>query len=124
MDKSNVVARINEILKERGMNLNQLKDGSGISTTIYQWQRSASREATRVPSLTSIEKICNYLGISLSYFFATNEQERKTAKVNTLCEIIRSFTESEMDAMIIMATTIAKAKSGDTGDAKEDNRNE
>ena len=124
MDKSNVVARINEILKERGMNLNQLKDGSGISTTIYQWQRSASREATRVPSLTSIEKICNYLGISLSYFFATNEQERKTAKVNTLCEIIRSFTESEMDAMIIIATTIAKAKSGDTGDAKEDNRNE
>lgn len=124
MDKSNVVARINEILKERGMNLNQLKDGSGISTTIYQWQRSASREATRVPSLTSIEKICNYLGISLSYFFATNEQERKTAKVNTLCEIIRSFTESEMDAMIIMATTIAKAKSGDTSDAKEDNRNE
>lgn len=124
MDKSNVVARINEILKGRGMNLNQLKDGSGISTTIYQWQRSASREATRVPSLTSIEKICNYLGISLSYFFATNEQERKTAKVNTLCEIIRSFTESEMDAMIIMATTIAKAKSGDTSDAKEDNRNE
>ena len=124
MDKSSVVMRINEILKERGMNLNQLKDGSGISTTIYQWQRSASREATRVPSLTSIEKICNYLGITLSYFFATDEQERKTAKVNTLCEMIRDFTESEIDAMIVMATTIAKAKGGDTKSPKEDNHNE
>lgn len=78
MDKSSVVTRINEILKERGMNLNQLKDGSGISTTIYQWQRSASREATRVPSLTSIEKICNYLGITLSYFLPqTNKKEKQ-----------------------------------------------
>ena len=120
MDKSSVIVRINEILKERGMTLNQLKDGSGISTTIYQWQRNASREATRVPSLTSIEKICNFLGISLSYFFASDEQERKSAKTTTLCEIIENFNDSEIDALIVVATAIAKAKGEGKIDTKED----
>ena len=119
MDKSSVIVRINEILKERGMTLNQLKDGSGISTTIYQWQRNASREATRVPSLTSIEKICNFLGISLSYFFASDEQERKSAKTTTLCEIIENFSDSEIDALIVVATAIAKAKDEGKIDTKE-----
>lgn len=123
MDKSSAIARINEILKERGMTLNQLKDGSGISTTIYQWQRNASREATRVPSLTSIEKICNFLGISLSYFFASGEQERKSAKTTTLCEIIKNFNESEVDASIVVATAIAKAKDDGIIDTKEDKCN-
>ena len=110
MDKSGAIARINKILKERGMTLNQLMKSSGISTTIYQWQRNASREATRVPSLKSIEKICNFLGISLSYFFASDEQERKSAKTTTLCDIIKNFNESEVDALIAVAKAIAKAK--------------
>ena len=108
MDKSSAIARINEILKERGMTLNQLKDGSGISTTIYQWQRNASREATRVPSLTSIEKICNFLGISLSYFFASGEQERKSAKTTKKLikeekynSVFESFNEVRIDGRTI-----------------------
>lgn len=67
MDNKQVMARIEELLKEKHLTLNALKENTSISTTVYQWKKNAKRDATRTPSLRSIEKICAFFKISLSY---------------------------------------------------------
>ena len=74
MDNKQVMARIEELLKEKHLTLNALKENTSISTTVYQWKKNAKRDATRTPSLRSIEKICAFFKISLSYFFAESIQ--------------------------------------------------
>lgn len=78
MDRERVMARVEQLLKEKHMSMNALMKETEISTTMYQWKKNASRDATRSPSLKSIEKICQFFGISLSYFFAENESEENS----------------------------------------------
>ena len=74
MDKKVIVARIEELMLEKGISVYQLKENAEISTTIYQWKKNAKRDETRTPSLRSIEKICDYLGVSLAYFFSFSKE--------------------------------------------------
>lgn len=53
MDNKQVMARIEELLKEKHLTLNALKESTSISTTVYQWKKNAKRDATRTPSLKS-----------------------------------------------------------------------
>ncbi len=69
MDKKIILKRIDELMKEKGITNYQLKENADISSTIYQWRKNAKRDEARTPSLRSIEKICDYFGVSLSYFF-------------------------------------------------------
>ena len=57
MDRERVMARVEQLLKEKHMSMNALMKETEISTTMYQWKKNASRDATRSPSLKSIEKI-------------------------------------------------------------------
>ena len=41
MDKKLIVARIEELMKEKGITKYQLKENADISTTIYQWKKNA-----------------------------------------------------------------------------------
>ena len=77
MDRERVMARVEQLLKEKHMSMNALMKETEISTTMYQWKKNASRDATRSPSLKSIEKICQFFGISLSYFFCRKRERRK-----------------------------------------------
>lgn len=77
MDRERVMARVEQLLKEKHMSMNALMKETEISTTMYQWKKNASRDATRSPSLKSIEKICQFFGISLSYFLPKT-RARKT----------------------------------------------
>ena len=79
MDKERIVKRIDQLMLEKGITKYQLKENADISSTIYQWRKNATRDKDRIPSLRSIEKICNYLGVSLSYFFAFDQAELKEA---------------------------------------------
>lgn len=80
MDKKIILKRIDELMKEKGITNYQLKENADISSTIYQWRKNAKRDESRTPSLRSIEKICDYFGVSLSYFFSFNEGQQKDIK--------------------------------------------
>ncbi len=95
MDKKIIVARIEELMKERGKTNYELKENSDISTTIYQWKKNATRDKERVPSLRSIEKICDYLDVSLSYFFAFDKDTQLKVKNKELFESIENLNTEQ-----------------------------
>lgn len=106
MDKSIILARIDELMKEKGITNYQLKENAEVSSTIYQWRKNATRDKDRTPSLRSIEKICNFFDVSLAYFFAFDLEERRnianeelynsicglnSAQFNLISSIIKQF---------------------------------
>lgn len=98
--------RIEQLIKEKHMTLGALMDNADLSTTIYQWRKTEKRDAQRTPSLKSIEKICNYLNISLSYFFADPEtilsvrQKEIANKLTMLTEDETNLIENLLDIFI------------------------
>ena len=82
-----VVKRIDDIMKERGWSYYKLSIESGLSsstiTNIYR--------RNTVPSITTLEAICNAFGITLSQFFAEEDNfvqlspEQKEMFDNWLC---------------------------------------
>ena len=93
MDKKKVIARIEQLRIEKGISVYQLKENADISSTIYQWKKNATRDRNRTPSLRSIEKICDYLGVSLSYFFAFDEDTQTDVKNKELTEAIKKLNK-------------------------------
>ena len=100
-----VIQRIDDIMKERGWSYYKLSIESGLSsstiTNIYR--------RNTVPSITTLEAICNDFGITLSQFFAEEEDfvqlspEQKEMFDNWLClsenqkkvaEIIEEFKKA------------------------------
>ncbi len=53
MDKKVIVARIDELMREKHITGYQLRENAEISTTVYQWRKNAQRDKERVPSLRS-----------------------------------------------------------------------
>lgn len=96
MDKKIIVARIDELMKEKGITKYQLKENADISTTIYQWKKNAKRDKERTPSLRSIEKICDYLGVTLSYFFSFDQIEQKDILNKDLYSSICKLDEEQI----------------------------
>lgn len=96
MDKKIILARIEELMSEKGVTRYQLKENADISSTIYQWKKNATRDKDRVPSLKSIEKICDYFGVSLSYFFAFTEKEQRDVKVAELSVALRALSDEQL----------------------------
>ena len=82
-----VIQRIDDIMKERGWSYYKLSIESWLSsstiTNIYR--------RNTVPSITTLEAICNAFGITLSQFFAEEEDfvqlspEQKEMFDNWLC---------------------------------------
>ena len=99
MDRERVMARVEQLLKEKHMSMNALMKETEISTTMYQWKKNASRDATRSPSLKSIEKICQFFGISLSYFFAENESEENEVKTRELIAMLSRLNKAQLDVL-------------------------
>lgn len=102
MDKKIILARIDELMKEKGISNYQLKENADISSTIYQWRKNAKRDETRSPSLKSIEKICNYLGVTLSYFFAFNKEAQRDIKNRELTESIGKLTDDQLNILQLL----------------------
>mgnify|MGYP000102495549 FL=1 len=96
MDKERILKRIDQLMLEKGISKYQLKENADISSTIYQWRKNATRDKDRIPSLRSIEKICNYLGVSLSYFFAFDQAEQKEANQREVIELLQNLTNEQM----------------------------
>mgnify|MGYP001139783925 CR=1 FL=1 len=45
MDRERVMARVEQLLKEKHMSMNALMKETEISTTMYQWKKNASRDS-------------------------------------------------------------------------------
>ena len=99
MDKKIIVARIEELMQERGITKYQLKENADISTTIYQWKKNAKRDEDRIPSLRSLEKICDYLGVSLSYFFSFNKDDQLAIKKSELANSIDQLNTEQINLL-------------------------
>lgn len=96
MDKKIIVARIDELMREKGISQYELKENADISSTIYQWRKNTKRDATRTPSLRSIEKICEYFNVSLAYFFSFDLQEQRKYKNEELYENIVNLSNEQI----------------------------
>lgn len=99
MDKKIILNRIDELMKEKGITNYQLKEEAEISNTIYQWRKNATRDKTRVPSLRSIEKICDYFGVSLAYFFTFDKESQVEVKKRELISNINRLPEEQVDIL-------------------------
>lgn len=107
MDKKLIVERIEQLMVEKGITKYQLKENVDISTTIYQWKKNTTRDKDRMPSLRSIEKICNYLGVSLSYFFAFDDESQLKIKQE---EILKSMQGLSHEQVILLEQIIFNFK--------------
>lgn len=99
MDKKIILARIDELMLEKGLTKYNLRENAEVSSTIYQWRSNATRDKDRTPSLRSIEKICAYLGVSLSYFFAMDKETQKQIHNEDLYKKIQLLTDEKKDAI-------------------------
>ncbi len=110
MDKKIVLARIDELMREKGITGYQLRENADISSTIYQWKKNARRDKDRTPSLRSIEKICEYFGVSLAYFFSFDRAERLNSKVSELADVALSLNEEQLDLLLAVAKQFPSEK--------------
>ncbi|MFQ9422540.1 MAG: helix-turn-helix domain-containing protein [Christensenellaceae bacterium] len=99
MDKKIIIQRIDELMEEKRISKYALKENTEISSTIYQWRKNTARDATRTPSLRSIERVCEFLGVSLSYFFAFEKEEQKKAKLKEFIELAETLSAQEIEAI-------------------------
>ena len=66
----NVLDRITYYRSQRNWTEYQLAEHSGLTqSTISSWYRK-----NMLPNITSLEKICNALGITMSQFFSTDSE--------------------------------------------------
>lgn len=96
MDKKQVLERIEQLMIEKGITRYQLKENIEVSSIIYQWKKNPKRDESRIPSLRSIDKICSFFGVSLSYFFAFDKDEEKSVLQKELSAEISKLNEDQI----------------------------
>ena len=96
MNKKIILVRIDELLEEKHISKYELRENTEVSSTIYQWRKNATRDKDRTPSLKSIEKICEYLGVSLAYFFAFDSLEQRDIRQYEITELIKGLSQEQI----------------------------
>ena len=109
-DNVNVAARLKQLMDERGMNVYALAQASGVS-----WQTVKNIFIlTSNPSVGTLTKICNGLGVTMSQFFATEEEGivfTLTAKQQRVLNRWNSLSEEQQkvfEDMLDMVTDLNK----------------
>lgn len=94
----NTLARLQQLMDERGWTMYRLAKESGLteSTIANIYRRNA------VPSIPTLEMICNGFGISLSQFFAENEMVELTPELKDVFESWRYLTTKQKEATLMM----------------------
>lgn len=96
LDRKEILDRISQLMEEKNISSYKLKQETDVSVTINQWRKNPAREKYRVPSLRSIEKICEYFDISLSEFFAFEHAEQISTQIRELSEKIGKLKDSQI----------------------------
>ena len=101
----NVLRKINKIRLERGWSVYRLSVESGISQSTLT--NMFNRET--LPSITTLECLCNAFGITMSEFFAqtidnpTSEQEEKE-----LLRLFGKMTDAEKRSLLVLLKGLAE----------------
>lgn len=93
----NVLERITYYRKKKSWTEYQLAEKSGLTqSTISSWYRK-----NMLPSIPSLEKLCNAFGITLAQFFSTeNEQYTLTDIQKQLLDESGRFSEQQLKSLI------------------------
>lgn len=93
-----ILEKITSLRKARNWSEYQLAERSGLTqSTISSWYRK-----NMMPSIPSLERICNAFGISLSQFFLEDDAEPVilNSQQIELINITNHLTKEQMDALI------------------------
>lgn len=98
-----VLERIVFYRKQKGWSEYQLAEESGLTqSTISSWYRK-----NMIPSVPSLEKVCNAFGITLSQFFSTEDDNFSLTSLQK--ELLREaghLTEQQQSALIAFFRTL------------------
>lgn len=98
----NVLDRITYYRTQKGWTEYQLALESGLTqSTISSWYRK-----DLIPSIPSLEKICNAFGITLSQFFSEDKNFSLTNVQNQLIEASGHLTEEQLHSLIAFLNTL------------------
>ena len=99
----NILDRITSYRTKKGWTEYQLAEDSGLTqSTISSWYRK-----NLVPSIPSLEKICQAFGITLAQFFSTDETSFSLTPVQrTLLEEAGRLSEEQQLALIAFFKTL------------------
>lgn len=99
-----VLARIDELREARGWSEYQLSVESGLTqSTISSWYRK-----NMLPTLPSLERICDAFGISLSQFFMeqTDEAITLSEQQKKLLQYTIRLESEQLDALLNFLQTL------------------
>lgn len=99
----NVLERITFYRKQKGWTEYQLAEESGLTqSTISSWYRK-----DMLPSIASLEKICNAFDITLSHFFATEDDSFSLTDIQKeLIQEANRLTEHQKLALLNFFKTL------------------
>ena len=94
-----ILATITRFRTERGWTEYQLAESSGLpQSTISSWYRK-----NMVPTVPSLEKICDAFGITLSQLFAeSNDAVSLTPSQKRLLESWSKLTSEQQEALLVL----------------------
>ena len=93
-----VTGKIKQILSQRGWTAYRLAKESGLSESTIA--NIIKRNA--IPSVDTLEAICNGMGITLSQFFADGELIEVTPKTRELIDCWSVLSEEQRDAALFL----------------------
>lgn len=94
----NVIKRIDEIMEKQDLTDYQLSKISGLSTSTI----SNMRKRNTIPSIATLEYICDALQITLSQFFADDQTEQYpvTPKQKEFLDYYVLLSEKQQDLLL------------------------
>lgn len=96
--------KLNVLLKDRGWSLCELSVQAGLSTgMIYRW-----RNHNQVPSMESLQKISDALGVPVDYFLNNDRSTNRDNKVELLSLMARKLTVNQLDAVIEIVRILSR----------------
>lgn len=91
-----VLERLQRLMDARGWTMYRIAKESGLteSTIANIYRRNA------IPSIVTLESICNGFGITLSQFFADDEMVELTPELKAVFDQWRTLTPEQKQAML------------------------
>ena len=101
----NVLKKINKMRLDRGWSVYRLSVESGVSQSTLT--NMFNRET--LPSITTLECLCNAFGITMSNFFEEDVEENdKNNMEKELIELFKKLSDQEKNSAMVLLRGIAK----------------
>lgn len=98
--------RLKKMLNERGLTVYRMSELSGLSNTTL----ANVFKRNTVPSISTLQAICNGFGITLSQFFAEGEMVEMTPELKKLFEGWVNLNKEQKDVIFQMINVLNQDK--------------